>query len=173
MRQLWPFVAALTLAVIQTLRLFWRSAGPRWALRARAQKAALGELEAEPLLRRLGYRIEARQSTGGWYVRVDGDERPITLRADYLVERDGRRLVADVKTGRLAPQVENAATRRQLLEYRLAFDVDGVLLVDVEAGEVQEVEFALPDQIPAPLWSLRLIWLAVGVGLGLGAALLR
>jgi hypothetical protein len=174
MRPFWPFLAALTLALIQTLRLFWRKAGPRWALRARAQKGALGEREAEPLLRRLGYHIEARQSTGGWNVRVDGEERPITVRADYLVERDGRRLVADVKTGRLAPRIEAAATRRQLLEYRLAFEVDGVLLVDVEAGEVQEVEFPLPDRAPpAPLWSLRLIWLAVGVGLGLGAALLR
>jgi hypothetical protein len=159
------------LLVVQTVRLWWLRGAPGRAIRRRAQRGAQGELAAEPLLRHLGYRIEERQSTGGWLVRVDGQEREVSVRADFVVERDGRRLVADVKTGELAPRIESAATRRQLLEYRLAFDVDGVLLVDVEAGQAQEVEFALPEQ-PFP-WDLRLIWLALGLALGLAGALLR
>jgi hypothetical protein len=63
--------------------------------------------------------------------------------------------------------LSSAATRRQLLEYRLAFDVDGVLLVDVETGEVSEVEFNLPTEIRPPPWDLRLLWLAAGIALGL------
>jgi hypothetical protein len=167
----WLAGALAILSLVQTLRLWWQKSQPRRALRQRAQRGADGETAAEPLLRELGYDIEARQSTGGWTVFVDGEERPITVRADYLVARGKRRLVADVKTGELAPRIESAATRRQLLEYRLAFDVDGVLLVDVEAGEAKEVEFTLPEQ-PFP-WDLRLIWLALGLALGLACALLR
>lgn len=45
-----------------------------------------------------------------------------------------------MKTGKLAPRLDHAATRRQLLEYRVAFGVDGVLLVDAEAERVTVVE---------------------------------
>jgi hypothetical protein len=140
-------------------------------LQSRARRGAAGEVAAEPLLRRLGYDIEARQAAAEWTVRVDGEARAVAVRADYLVRRGSRLLAADVKTGRLAPRIESAATRRQLLEYRLAFEVDGVLLVDVEEGRVEEVEFPLPRLLPS--WELRLIWLALGLGLGLAATFFR
>jgi hypothetical protein len=155
----WIAVALAVALVAQTLRLWWRGARVRRRLRAQQTRAALGEAEAEPLLAARGYDVCARQATRTFTVQVDGEPREVTLRADYLVERGGRRLVADVKTGRLAPRVESAATRRQLLEYRLAFDVDGVLLVDVAAGAVQEIVFPLA---PTGRWR----WLAAGLLVG-------
>jgi hypothetical protein len=163
--------ALAALAALQTFRLWYQRARLRRALRERARRGAEGELEAEPLLRRLGYRIEARQAVGTWTVHVGAEPREVQVRADFLVRRGSRLLAADVKTGRLAPRIESAATRRQLLEYRLAFEVDGVLLVDVENGQAQEVEFTLPWQPPP--WDLRLIWLALGFGLGLAVSLAR
>ena len=65
------------------------------------------------------------------------------MRADYLVEADGEVLVAEVKTGDVAPRIETAATRRQLLEYHVAFEVDGVLLVCPERGVIHRVDFGL------------------------------
>ena len=79
--------------------------------------------------------------------------------------------MAEVKTGRLAPRLETSATRRQLLEYRVAFDVDGVLLVDVDAGRVHSLEF--PPHSPGGADEPRvgwLLWLALGGALGLGAS---
>ena len=67
------------------------------------------------------------------------------MRADYLVELRGELLVAEVKTGEEAPQLSSAATRRQLLEYRVAFAVDGVLLVCPERGAIHRVDFPLPS----------------------------
>ncbi len=58
-------------------------------------------------------------------------------------------LVAEVKTGERAPSLTTAATRRQLLEYAVAYGADGVLLVDPEAGAIREVDFALAVA-PAP-----------------------
>ena len=49
--------------------------------------------------------------------------------------------MAEVKTGISAPLLTNAATRRQLLEYCVAYQVDSVLLVDVDAQAIREVTF--------------------------------
>jgi hypothetical protein len=76
-----------------------------------------------------------------WAPRLDGEPMELELRADYLVEAAGERLVAEVKTGDAAPRLDTAATRRQLLEYSIAFAVDGVLLVCPEAGAIHRVEF--------------------------------
>jgi hypothetical protein len=141
----WVLLCALAtlLALLQTARLAWSRLSRTWALRARARHAADGELRAEPLLRAAGYDVLARQVRGEWTVYADGEPQAFGLRADLLVAKDGRRYVAEVKTGRLAPRLDHAQTRRQLLEYRMAFDVDGVLLVDAEADRVVRVELGV------------------------------
>ena len=49
--------------------------------------------------------------------------------------------VAEFKGGAGSSSVTNRATRRQVLEYAVLFDVDGVLLVDADTGTIHEVEF--------------------------------
>jgi hypothetical protein len=73
-------------------------------------------------------------------VRVDGEAVTFGLRADYLVARAGRRYIAEVKTGLLAPRLSHGPTRRQLLEYSAAFEVDGVVLVDADRASIAHVE---------------------------------
>jgi hypothetical protein len=151
------------LALVQTVRLWWSRAAVTWRLGRQQRRAADGERRAEPLLERRGYVIEARQQVGSWRLGVAREELAVEVRADFIVRRGRRRLVAEVKTGRHAPLLESAATRRQLLEYRFAFAVDGVLLVDVEAGRVEEVRFPLPAAPrPAPL----AVWMALAFVLG-------
>lgn len=125
------------------LGVLWRvaaTAGGR-ASRERNARAQAGEAEAERLLRRCGYRVVARQVRGSWTLSVDGQLHEAAVRADLLVSRHGRRFVAEVKTGAVAPDPLHPATRRQLLEYWLAFEPDGVLLVDMEARVVRVVGF--------------------------------
>lgn len=128
----------LTLVLVARAAARWRS---RRAARRRWQRAARGEVEAEDLLAGLGFAVVDRQAGLVWSIECDGEAHPVELRADLLVERDGRRYVAEVKTGQSAPLLTNAATRRQLLEYSVAYDVDSVLLVDVEAQAVREITF--------------------------------
>lgn len=118
----------------------WR--GSRRA-RVRAERAGAGEDDAAGMLRRAGFRIVARQARTWWTPLVDGEPCETELRADYLVEADGELLVAEVKTGDEAPRITTAATRRQLLEYHVAFGADGVLLVCPERGTIHRVEFPL------------------------------
>jgi hypothetical protein len=113
------------------------------AAHARSLRAVDGEVGARALLERAGYAVLEHQVEGSWTVRADGEAVTFGLRADYLVLREGRRYVAEVKTGRLAPRLSHGPTRRQLLEYSAAFDVHGVLLVDADVETITHVEVDL------------------------------
>jgi hypothetical protein len=141
--RVWSAIAAAltTALVLLWARVWWRNTRGRFLARTRSRRARDGEKASESLLEDLGYEIVARQARGSIAVAVDGVELEIGLRADLIATRNGLRYVAEAKTGTFAPRIETPATRRQLLEYRIAFDVDGVLLVDPEAGRVREVVF--------------------------------
>ena len=130
----------LLMVLVAFARKWWRS----FRARFRGRRAHRRESDAETLLRKQGYAIEGTQVQRTWLVSCDGEDTPIELRADYLVTRGMRRFVADVKTGSRATKLTTAATRRQLLEYRIAYDVSGVLLVDMDEERIREVNFQLP-----------------------------
>lgn len=143
--RLWiGLVAALVvLAFVQTARLARLRSAPGRALRLRADHAALGERRAEAILEALGFTVVGRQVVAMSCVSVDGAPVAFEVRADLVVARGARTFVAEVKTGAVAPRIESPATRRQLLEYHVAFEADGVLLVDADRGTVREVAFPL------------------------------
>ncbi len=139
-------IVALCGALLALVLTRWlRSARGSWRARRRAGRAVAGEDTAAGMLRRAGFRIVARQARAWWSPLVDGEPHETEVRADYLVEGDGEILVAEVKTGEEAPQLATAATRRQLLEYQIAFAVDGVLLVCPERAVIHRVEFPRPE----------------------------
>lgn len=163
--------AGFALAIV-LLRAWLKARTASFRARRRADRALRGEDAAVDLLERAGYRIEARQVGTRWPIRVGGEEVEIALRADYLVRRGGRRWVAEVKTGEQAPSLSHAPTRRQILEYRHAFDVDGALLVEPERGAVTEVHF--PHEAASPARQERVLWVTLGAVIGaLGAHLLQ
>ena len=134
---------ALGIAVL-ILLVLWQLASSRTSRgnRARGRKARQAENEAERLLEQQGYRIVDRQVTMDWPMEVDGQAVDARLRLDLLVERKGKHYAAEVKSGSVA-RVTHPDTRRQLLEYLLACEVDGVLLVDMEQHAIREVDFPL------------------------------
>ncbi len=131
-------VAALCALVLSRWIREWRGS---WRARRRAARAGVGEDAAIDLLEVAGFAVIERQARVVWAPLVDGEPLHCELRADYLVEHGDELLVAEVKTGEEAPNLDTAATRRQLLEYHVAFGVDGVVLVSPERGTVQRVEF--------------------------------
>jgi hypothetical protein len=127
-------VAALTLRAARWL--------DRRRRQARATRALDGEDDSEALLEEAGYEILGRQVAGELTLVVDGEAIGFGLRADFLVARDGARFVAEVKTGERAPRLGYGPTRRQLLEYVLAFEVCGAVLVDADTGALTVVELS-------------------------------
>lgn len=138
---LWTLVVGLCVALVLGIG-WWRAATrTRRANRDRGARARQGELDAEDLLESLGFEIVERQAHRTWSIWVDDEPRDASVRADLLVERDGALFVAEVKTGQRALDPRHPSTRRQLLEYWLVFQPDGLLLVDMEARRVREITF--------------------------------
>jgi hypothetical protein len=138
-------VTAIVLAAI-VLGFVARGWYRRWRLRLRWSRARKIEQRAATLLAERGYQVLDSQVETTYTLLVDGEPSTVTLRADYLVSRSGRQFVAEVKSGKVAPSLDTAPTRRQLLEYWAAFQVDGILLVDGEARQVHEITFPNPNR---------------------------
>jgi membrane protein implicated in regulation of membrane protease activity len=156
------WAAGVVTVFLLLVSAWWRSGAVRRRLRAQSLRAVRGEDRAEVLLDRAGWRIVGRQVSQRYELEVDGKRVSVLVRADFIVRRNGRRYVAEVKTGKLAPRIETPSTRRQLLEYRVVFGVDGVLLVDAESERISFVEFpVLAHGRP----SFRPAWWAVAAGL--------
>lgn len=116
----------------------------RWLRAYRSRRLGKrGELEARAMLAAAGFAIVAEQTTRRYRVRIDGKESMVELRADFVVERRGETFVAEVKGGTVVNDPLHTPTRRQLLEYEVAFDVDGVLLVDTPRRRIWRVAFPL------------------------------
>jgi len=117
----------------------------RWRVARRTARSRRlgrqGEIDGRRLLERRGYRILAEQLTGEVVLWVDGRRRGFTVRADAMIERRRRRYIAEFKGGPDVARVEHRGTRRQLLEYAHAFEVDGVVLVDAVQGRIEHVEW--------------------------------
>ncbi len=140
----WRLLAAIFIvAWLLLLAMIRRWGAWRRSVQAkrRGARASHGERAAETLLENDGYEILDRQLSTTWTVESDGETEEFLLRADLLVCRDDQEYIAEVKTGELAPSLGNASTRRQMLEYSIAFDSPTILLVDVERGQIHEVRF--------------------------------
>ncbi len=137
-----PATAILALLLAVALWGWWRARTRlSRASRGRNRRARKAETDAERLLESQGYLILDRQLTRRWTLQVDGEAREVSSRADLLVRRHRRLFIVDVKSGDLAPEPSLPATRRQLLEYLLAFEVDGALVVDMQRRQVRSVSF--------------------------------
>jgi hypothetical protein len=141
----------------------WR----RWRGLRRSLRGRRLESEASSALARAGFRLIRHRPIAEYDLQIDGEPRPMRLEGDYLVARGGRRFLVEVKSGNGADPARRA-TRRQLLEYAMGFDVDGVLLFDAERGRLHRVEFPLAQR-PAKggRW-----WFLLGAAAGLAAGAL-
>jgi hypothetical protein len=135
------FVAVLLVGA--WLETKWRTYKTKKAASKLAKKGLKAEKEAEVLLKKLGYSLLQRQPPASYWAVVDGEPQNVALSGDLLVALNGKTFLAEVKTGK-AVKLDHAETRRQLLEYQLAFGVDGLLLVDMEAKAVRKIRFPLP-----------------------------
>ena len=139
----------LALGVVLLAGLWLGVAFSRWRVRRRMSKhrrmGTKGEARAWKLLKKAGYTVVEEQPTAAVKVDVDGEITEASVRADGLVEFDGEVLVVEIKGGDEAADIRNRHTRRQLLEYTLAFDADSVLLVNAIQGTIERIRFPQLD----------------------------
>ena len=118
------------------IRLWWKNF-LFTLLRRRGKK---GEKASIKLLEKNGYRILEEQIKLDGYILVDDALSKFELRPDLLVEKDGIRYIAEIKTGEVA-NPSNRNTRRQLHEYSYYSGQDIILLVDPKKNSIKRVSF--------------------------------
>ncbi|MFH0887111.1 MAG: hypothetical protein V1843_02965 [bacterium] len=135
-------ITALIVGLILGLLLFYYVSKKiqQWILQWRYKRGRKGEEGARKLLQRNGYRILTEQEEVVYTLLVDGRKRTQKIILDYRVEKNKKVYVAEVKTGNCAT-IDNAGTRRQLLEYAYVTGTTRVLLIDMEKSKIRLIDF--------------------------------
>lgn len=143
--------AALCLLVFFSMwmgGLLWHmgsTAYRRWKVARRFHRGLVAEKQAAKYLRRHGYQILAEQLQESITVYVNGEPQKSTVRADFLVRKGWKTYIVEVKSGQQG-SIHQSATRRQLLEYELVYQPNGIILLDMEHHNLQKIAFAYPAQ---------------------------
>lgn len=142
------FTTITAAAIVAALLFLAAAAGWRisnwyrsYCARRRMARGMALEKKAGALLQSKGYKLVAYQHPVSYEMVADGRTVTVSLRIDFIVSRNGKTYVAEVKSGKVASDIKSSATRRQLLEYGLAAQTDGTLLVDMESKEIDEIVF--------------------------------
>jgi Holliday junction resolvase-like predicted endonuclease len=110
--------------------------------RSRSSKKA--EKQAEKWLKRNGFQIIGKQQSRPLIIKTGNTSHHYLIRTDFLVKKGGYKYVVEVKSGRKNSKITNRETRRQLLEYFLAYQTYGIILFDMDSKTFSEVKFLLP-----------------------------
>lgn len=165
----WPAVGVTALVSFLAGGFLVRGAArrmQRWQKSRRLSKGIKAEAQGEKILRRFGYQILEVQPSRRVGMHVDGSWKEYEIRPDALAAKSGRTYYVEIKSGSVAVSPTFRETRRQLLEYHQMLPCDGVLLVNVGQGIVQEIAFGQPKAVKARIgWWATLFVLGVIVGL--------
>ena len=133
----------------------------------RVTTAQFSQEEAEALLKKKGFKIIGEQKRADIITYVDGKPNLGFVQADFLVEKNGKRYVAEVKAGELVSDPNEPSTRRQLLEYKFAYKPYGILLVDMLDKSIHKIDFELPSYSDDKIFKLILTVLVAIIVLGI------
>tara|TARA_B110000503_G_scaffold83797_1_gene127778 strand:- start:834 stop:1283 length:450 start_codon:yes stop_codon:yes gene_type:complete len=118
------------------IRLWWKN----FLFSILKKRGRKGERNSIRLLENHGYKVLDEQIKLNGYFFIDGELSEFDLRPDLLVEKDGVKYIAEVKTGEVA-NPSNRNTRRQLHEYSYYSNQDIVLLVDPIKKSIKKLSF--------------------------------
>lgn len=119
--------------------------------------------DAERLLKAAGYEVTSRQPKRTVIAAVNGQDHAGYLQADYLVKRAKEKFVAIIKQGEGNDPAE-PIFRRKLLELSYIFDPDALLLLDLNEGRIDRVDYSFPRERNIDAFFRALIWIAVILG---------
>ena len=120
------------------IRIWWKN----FLFMLLRRKGKKGEKASMKLLEKNGYKILEEQIKLEGFLLVDKALRKFELRPDLLVEKDGIRYIAEIKTGEVA-NPSNRNTRRQLHEYSYYSGHDVILLVDPTKKSIKKISFKI------------------------------
>ena len=135
---------------VTSFRLWYNNFSKKKQQKRRFKRGLKLEQKAARFLISKGFKIIGEQVAYEHAYYVDHEEVISTINIDYLVEKGEKLFVVEVKSGKSAISIKNRSTRRQLLEYAVAIDCDGVYLLDMENRNLQLIEFQFPNVSVSP-----------------------
>ena len=99
--------------------------------------------KARKILEHLGFSVENDYAKHTMRVFQDGQPLDLPVQPDIIVSKGGKSYVVDIMQKNEMSQVSDPKTRRQLLEYFVAYKPDGVLLMDMENKRIHDIRFDL------------------------------
>ena len=141
------FISNIVFIIIIILLLFFvakfklKEFNKNRARKKRFHRGLKLETEAEYFLKGKGFNIIGNQEIHYHNYSVNGQNRSNKLIVDYVAEKAGKKYLVEVKSGKDAISIDNKNSRRQLLEYDLVIENDGVILLDMENENLQFVKF--------------------------------
>ncbi len=138
------WIAVLILILVVILATLWAAYRiQRWWSRRRGtvnrKRGKRAEHEARKLLERKGYKIIDEQPRLSHTLRVNGAALSFDVNPDLVVCRDGVDYVVEVKNCNESSGINNAAIRRQVIEYLRATGLP-CLLVNMPEGRIDLIE---------------------------------
>ena len=122
------------------------------------------EDRAGKMLAAHGYRSITQHPEIKYVWTIDGHQKNVTVTPDWLVRKDGLTYLVEVKTGEQA-NPNQAKTRRQLLEYYLFGNADGVVYFDADRDVAKEVRFPVPIRLRTPIWVWFMVLFSTGIAI--------
>lgn len=154
----WVVVVSIVVGLLFGAIIFMRL--HKWVIRcqliARSDYAKAAEEDAGELLKKKGYRILEKKKRETIITYVNGEPHMSYVEADYLVAKNGKTYVAEVKTGNCTDPTD-PTVRRQLLEYDYVYSPDGLLLVDMVERAIHVVDFDFPRPFRENIFSRFLL----------------
>jgi len=114
-------------------------------IKAQLKRGIKKEEEAKKFLIKNGYKIVSHNQNFSYYIKEDDSKIKITIETDYIVYKNNKKYIVEVKSGSESPKITNRNTRRQILEYYSFIDNDGILLLNMENKRIAEIKF--PNKI--------------------------
>ena len=130
-------------------------------LRKRFSKSRQAEKEAEKILKKNGYAIIDAQKSKPLLITIGDKIHRYLVRIDYLVRKRGKVYVVEVKSGEKIPYITNRETRRQMLEYYLAYQPSGIILLNMKNKSISEVKFQFEST--SRQWIIRISYFIAGI----------
>lgn len=103
-------------------------------------RAKAAEKKAMALLEVQGYRVIEIQPKRNIFYYLNGEKKKAYVKGDFLVRRNFKKIICEVKTGEKT-KITQAIVRRQLLDYYYAYGVREVLLIDMEKNRIDRITF--------------------------------
>ena len=131
------------------------------SLKKRFARSKRAEREAEKFLKKKGFAIVDSQKSKPILITIGDKIHRYLIRIDYLVRKKGKIYVVEVKSGEKSPYITNRETRRQMLEYYLAYQPNGIILLNMKSKSIAEVKFQFEKK--SHQWIIKLFWFVAGI----------